>query len=64
MLTDVVAAFNKVSAAGGQVPFVQNATPGISNQAWNPESQLLVAGKSTPQQFVTNVQAKYEDELK
>ncbi len=43
---------------------MQNATPGISNQAWNPESQLLVAGKSTPQQFVTNVQAKYEDELK
>jgi raffinose/stachyose/melibiose transport system substrate-binding protein len=64
VLTDVVAAFNQISAVAGQVPFVQNATPGISNQAWNPESQLLVAGKSTLQQFATNVQAKYEDKLK
>jgi multiple sugar transport system substrate-binding protein/raffinose/stachyose/melibiose transport system substrate-binding protein len=45
------------------VPFVQNATAGISDQAWTPESQLLIAGKSTPQQFVTNVQAKYEDQI-
>ena len=49
--------------AGGQVPFVQNATAGISDQAWNPESQLLLGAKSTAQQFVTNVQAKYKDEV-
>jgi len=63
VLTDVVAAFGKVSAADGQVPFVQNATAGIANQAWNPESQLLLGGKESAQQFVTNVQAKYKDEL-
>ena len=52
-----------VSTASGQVPFVQNATPGISNRAWTPESQLLLDGQSTPQQFVANVQKEYESEL-
>jgi multiple sugar transport system substrate-binding protein/raffinose/stachyose/melibiose transport system substrate-binding protein len=64
VLNDVTKAFADVSAAGGQVPFVQNATAGISNRAWNPESQLLLGGSSTPEQFVQNVQAKYEEELK
>lgn len=64
VLGDVTKAFGEVSAAGGQVPFVQNATAGISNRAWTPESQLLLGGSSTPEQFLTNVQAKYEDELK
>jgi multiple sugar transport system substrate-binding protein/raffinose/stachyose/melibiose transport system substrate-binding protein len=63
VLTDVQAAFQTVSAAGGQVPFVQNATPGISNRAWTPESQLLLDGQSTPEQFVANVQKEYESEL-
>lgn len=61
---DVVAAFKQVSGAGGQVPFVQNATAGISNQAWTPQTQLLLGGKETPQKFVANVQAEYESELK
>lgn len=60
---DVVAAFTQVSAAGGQTPFVQNATAGIGNQAWNPETQLLLGGKTTPEQYVANVQAKYDSEL-
>lgn len=60
---DVAAAFKQVSDAGGQVPFVQNATAGISNQAWNPETQLLLGGKSTPEQYVSNVQTKYQGEL-
>ena len=64
VLNDVTKAFNQVSADGGQVPFVQNATAGISNRAWNPESQLLLGGSSTPEQFLTNVQSKYEEELK
>jgi len=64
VLNDVSKAFADVSGANGQVPFVQNATAGISNRAWNPESQLLLGGSSTPEQFVQNVQAKYEEELK
>lgn len=63
VLTDVTKEFTAVSAAGGQVPFVQNATSGIYNLAWLPETQLLLAGKSTPQQYVTNVQAKYTDQV-
>lgn len=63
VMNDVVAAFKTVSAANGQVPFVQNATAGISNQAWNPESQLLLGGKESAQQFVANVQATYKAEL-
>jgi multiple sugar transport system substrate-binding protein/raffinose/stachyose/melibiose transport system substrate-binding protein len=64
VLNDVTKAFSDVSGSKGQVPFVQNATAGISNRAWNPESQLLLGGSSTPEQFVTNIQAKYEEELK
>ena len=64
VLQDVTKAFAAVSAANGQVPFVQNATAGISNRAWNPESQLLLGGSSTPEKFVANVQAKYDEELK
>ena len=64
VLGDVTKAFGEVSAAGGQVPFVQNATAGISNRAWTPESQLLFEGSSTPEQFLTNVQTKYDEELK
>jgi multiple sugar transport system substrate-binding protein/raffinose/stachyose/melibiose transport system substrate-binding protein len=63
VMTDVAAAFKAVSSANGQVPFVQNATAGIGNQAWNPETQLLLGDKSTPQTFIENVQAKYQDEL-
>lgn len=63
VLNDVATAFQAVSAASGQVPFVQNATPGIANRAWNPESQLLLDGQSTPEQFVANVQKEYESEL-
>jgi raffinose/stachyose/melibiose transport system substrate-binding protein len=63
VLTDVVAGFSAVSAGNGQVPFVQNATAGISNQGWNPESQLLMGGKGSAADFVKNIQTKYEEEL-
>lgn len=63
VLQEVTAGFAQVSEDGGQVPFVQNATAGISNRAWNPEMQLLLGGSTTPEQFVANVQSKYEEEL-
>ena len=64
VLVAIQNAFNVVSAAGGQVPFVQNATAGIANRAWNPESQFLLAGKKTPQQFLNSVQTEYQNELR
>jgi len=60
---DVAAAFKQVSDAGGQVPFVRKATAGISNQAWNPETQLLLGGKSDGDTDFANVLAKYDSEL-
>lgn len=63
VLSDVVTAFTAVSAAGGQVPFVTNATAAIQNQAWTPESQRLYGGKISPEEFVKNVQATYESEI-
>lgn len=63
VLADVLKAFSTLTTNGGQVPFVQNATAGISNQAWTPESQNLLGGKSTAQQFLDNVQKQYESEL-
>lgn len=63
VMSDVVKAFTAVSAAGGQVPFVQNATAAIANQAWNPESQRLYGGEIGPEEFVRNVQATYKSEI-
>lgn len=63
VLSDVVTAFTAVSAAGGQVPFVQNATAAIQNQAWTPESQRLYGDKISPEEFVQNVQTTYESEI-
>ncbi len=63
VLGDVLKAFDTLSTAGGQVPFVQNATAGISNQAWTPETQNFLGGKTTAQKFLDNVQAEYENEL-
>lgn len=64
MTSTLVDVFNSVSAANGLTPFVQNATSGINNAAWVPQSQLLFGGKVTPQQFLTNIQSAYETELK
>jgi multiple sugar transport system substrate-binding protein/raffinose/stachyose/melibiose transport system substrate-binding protein len=63
VLADVVTAFQEVSAANGQVPFVQNATAGITNQGWNPQTQLLLGGKESAKDYVANVQETYEQEL-
>jgi multiple sugar transport system substrate-binding protein/raffinose/stachyose/melibiose transport system substrate-binding protein len=53
----------QLSADNGQVDFMANATAGIYAGAIIPESQLLVTGKITGQDFVSAVQAFYEQEL-
>ncbi len=53
----------QLGADNGQVDFMANATAGIYAGAIIPESQLLVTGKITGQEFVTKVQAFYADEL-
>lgn len=52
-----------IGAENGQVDFMANATAGIYAGAIIPESQLLVTSQITGQEFVTRVQAFYEQEL-
>lgn len=59
----LVTVFDEVSADSGLVPFVQNATSGINNSAWVPESQSFFGGRTTPEEFLANIQNAYEDEL-
>lgn len=59
----LVTVFDEVSADSGLVPFVQNATSGINNSAWVPQTQSLFGGQITPAQFLANIQKAYEDEL-
>ncbi len=54
--------FAQLVEADGQVQFVQNATNGLTT-TWNSEAQRLVDGSTTPEDMLTAVQTKYEDEL-
>jgi multiple sugar transport system substrate-binding protein/raffinose/stachyose/melibiose transport system substrate-binding protein len=53
----------QIGADNGQVDFMANATAGIYAGAIIPESQLLVTGQITGQDFVTAVQEFYAQEL-
>lgn len=53
----------QIGAENGQVDFMANATAGIYAGSIIPESQLLVTGKISGQDFVTAVQAFYAQEL-
>lgn len=53
----------QIGAENGQVDFMANATAGIYAGAIIPESQLLVTGQLSGQDFVTAVQKFYADEL-
>ena len=61
VLTEVQTAFQAVSEADGQVPFVQNATPGISNQGVEP-GEPAAAGRAGDSGRVRqeHPEAKYE----
>jgi len=53
----------QIGAENGQVDFMANATAGIYAGSIIPESQLLVTGQLSGQDFVTAVQKFYADEL-
>lgn len=52
-----------IGAENGQVDFMANTTAGIYAGSIIPESQLLVTGQITGQEFVERVQAFYEQEI-
>ncbi|TQL44918.1 carbohydrate ABC transporter substrate-binding protein (CUT1 family) [Homoserinimonas aerilata] len=63
LIEDALAMSAQIAAENGQVDFMANATAGIYAGAIIPESQLLVTGKITGQDFVTAVQKFYAEEL-
>ena len=63
LIEDALAMSAQIAAENGQVDFMANATAGIYAGAIIPESQLLVTGKISGQDFVTAVQKFYADEL-
>ena len=60
---EVQAAFATLVDSDGQVQFVQNATSGISAD-WVSQSQELVAGRVSPADYLANIQAAYEEDLR
>ncbi|MEQ1736076.1 MAG: extracellular solute-binding protein [Rhodoglobus sp.] len=63
LIEDALAMSAVVGADNGQVDFMANATAGIYAGSIIPESQLLVTGQITGQEFVTRVQQFYALEL-
>lgn len=63
LITEAIKASNQLNADNGQVDFMSNATAGVYAAAMLPESELLLTGKATGQQYVAAVQAEYAKEL-
>jgi raffinose/stachyose/melibiose transport system substrate-binding protein len=63
LIEDALEMSAQIAAENGQVDFMANATAGIYAGAIIPESQLLVTGQISGQDFVTAVQKFYEQEL-
>jgi ABC-type glycerol-3-phosphate transport system substrate-binding protein len=59
---EIQAAFAGLVEADGQVQFVQNATSGI-NATWIAQTQLLIEGRTSPQDYLTAIQAAYQEQL-
>ncbi|WEK62211.1 MAG: extracellular solute-binding protein [Candidatus Microbacterium colombiense] len=63
LIADSLAMSAQIAAEDGQIDFMANATAGIYAGSIIPESQQLVTSKITGEEFVTRVQAFYEQEL-
>lgn len=59
----IQAAFGELVASDGQVQFVQNATSGI-NDDWVARTQELAEGRISPADYLKEIQASYEEDLK
>ncbi len=63
LIEDALEMSAQIATEDGQVDFMANATAGIYAGAIIPESQLLVTGQITGEEFVTKVQEFYAQEL-
>lgn len=55
-----LATFERVSADDGIVDFLGNATAAMTSATLVPQSQLLLGGRVSPEEFVATLQADYE----
>lgn len=53
-------AFEEVNEDGGIVDFLGNSTASMTSSTLIPQSQLLLGGRATPEEFVAALQADYE----
>ncbi|MFG1813592.1 ABC transporter substrate-binding protein [Kribbella sp. NPDC049174] len=58
-----VTAFHELLKSNGLVGFLADATASIHVNSLIPQTQLLVAGKTTPEAFAAKVQSDYERDL-
>lgn len=58
-----VTAFQQLLKSNGLVDFMANATASIEVNTLLPQTQLLLAGKTSPAAFATRIQADYESDL-
>jgi raffinose/stachyose/melibiose transport system substrate-binding protein len=58
-----VAAFQQLLRSNGLVDFMANATASIEVNTLLPQTQLLLAGKTSPSAFATKIQTDYESDL-
>ena len=58
-----MAAFQQLLKSNGLVDFMANATASIEVNTLLPQTQLLLAGKTSPAAFATKIQADYESDL-
>jgi raffinose/stachyose/melibiose transport system substrate-binding protein len=58
-----VAAFQQLLKSDGLVDFMANATASIEVNTLLPQTQLLLAGKTSPTAFATKIQTDYQSDL-
>jgi raffinose/stachyose/melibiose transport system substrate-binding protein len=58
-----VSAFQSLLRSNGLVDFMANATASIEVNTLLPQTQLLVASKTSPTAFATKIQADYASDL-
>ena len=63
VVTDASEAFQQLGADDGIVPFMGNATASFFSATLTPQLQLLLAGKTTPEEFAATLQSDYESQL-
>lgn len=60
VFVETLETFARVNEDGGIVDFLGNATASMTSSTLVPQGQLLLGGKTTPEEFVAALQADYE----